>query len=579
MNLAYPARQKKQWRLRCWRTRHGTGNRATFPRQPVRSAPWCWGRSLMLNRRGHRETQSWSPHATRHLRVPSCPLWLKGFLLLLCASLLSCAKKPSADTLVVVIESSPANLDPRIGKDAQSERIDELIFDSLVRKDDHFNLLPGVAESWEIPDPQNYIFHVRHGIRFHDGRPLTARDVKWTLDTMRNGSLMTLKGAAYKLVDAVDTPDDFTVRVHLKEPFAPLLWNLTGGAFGVVPYGSDKDFNRAPVGSGPFRFVSLSPDSEVVLERNESYWGEHARVRRLRFNIVPDTTTRALELRKGSADIAVTSLTPDIINTLRRESNLRIIEQPGSSLQYLAFNLRDPILKDVRVRQALAYTIDRGPILHYFFGDLGRLADSILPPEHWAYNGQVAHYPHDPARANDLLDAAGYTRGKDGVRFHLTMKISTAEESTRLLAAVLQQQLKQVGIALGIRSFEFATFFSDVIKGEFQMYSLRWVGYSNQDPDIFEDVFHSASFPPKRDNRGYYSSPRVDELIDEGRRVTDERKRKQLYGEVQDIVAEELPYINLWYFDNVVVHSQRVRNLHLGSAGTYDFLASVELAQ
>jgi peptide/nickel transport system substrate-binding protein len=142
-------------------------------------------------------------------------LWLKGLLLLLCASLFSCAKKPDADTLVVLIESSPANLDPRIGKDAQSERIGELLFDSLVRKDEHFNLLPGVAESWEVPDSQNYIFHIRHGIRFHDGRPLTARDVKWTLDTMRNGSLLTLKGAAYKLVDSVETPDDFTLRLHL----------------------------------------------------------------------------------------------------------------------------------------------------------------------------------------------------------------------------------------------------------------------------------------------------------------------------------------------------------------------------
>jgi peptide/nickel transport system substrate-binding protein len=505
-------------------------------------------------------------------------LWLKGFLLLLCASLLSCAKKPDADTLVVLIESSPANLDPRIGKDAQSERIGELLFDSLVRKDEHFNLLPGVAESWEVPDSQNYIFHIRHGIRFHDGRPLTARDVKWTLDTMRNGSLLTLKGAAYKLVDSVETPDDFTLRLHLKEPFAPLLWNLTGGAFGVVPYGSDKNFNRAPIGSGPFQFVSLSQDSEVLLERNDNYWGEHARVRRLRFNIVPDTTTRALELRKGSADIAVTSLTPDIVNTLKRQSNLRIIEQPGSSLQYLAFNLRDPILKDVRVRQALAYAIDRAPILHYVFGDLGRLADSLLPPEHWAYSGKVAHYPYDPEKANGLLDAAGYTRGKDGIRFHLTMKISTAEESTRLLAVVLQQQLRQVGIALDIRSFEFATFFSDVIKGEFQLYSLRWVGYSNQDPDIFEDVFHSASFPPKRDNRGYYSNPRLDQLVDEGRRTADQNKRKQIYDEVQRIVAAELPYINLWYFDNVVVHSARVHNLHVGPAGNYDFLTAVELA-
>ncbi|HMC30262.1 MAG TPA: ABC transporter substrate-binding protein, partial [Candidatus Angelobacter sp.] len=139
--------------------------------------------------------------------------------------LISCAKRPDASTLVVLIESSPANLDPRIGKDAQSERIGELIFDSLVHKDDHFNIQPGVAESWETPDAQTYIFHLHHGIRFHDGRPLTARDVKWTLDTMRNGSLATVKGAAYKLVDKVETPDNFTVTLHLTEPYAPLLWN------------------------------------------------------------------------------------------------------------------------------------------------------------------------------------------------------------------------------------------------------------------------------------------------------------------------------------------------------------------
>ena len=478
----------------------------------------------------------------------------------------------------MIIESSPTNLDPRIGKDSQSERIDELIFDSLVRKDEHFNLQPGVADSWEIPDPQNYIFHLHRGIRFHDGRPLTAKDVKWTLDTMRDGSLATVKGAAYKLVGRIETPDDYTLKIHLTEPFAPLLWNLTSGAFGVVPYGSDKNFNRTPIGSGPFRFVHMSPDSDVELVRNDEYWGEHARVGRLRFKLVPDGTTRALELRKGSADITVTSLTPDIVNTLKRERDLEIQEQPGSSMQYLAFNLRDPILKDVRVRRAIAYAIDRKPMLHYLFGDQARLADSILPPEHWAYDGAVAHYSYDPAKANALLDEAGYPRGKDGIRFHLNMKTST-DETTRLLAAVLQQQLGQAGIALDIRSFEFATFFSDVMKGQFQFYSLRWVGYSNQDPDIFEDVFHSASFPPKRDNRGFYSNATVDRLIDEARRTTDQPKRKQMYAEVQRILADELPYINLWYFDNVVVHSRRVRNLHVGPAGNYDFLTTTELAQ
>jgi ABC-type transport system substrate-binding protein len=293
---------------------------------------------------------------------------------------------------------------------------------------------------------------------------------------------------------------------------------------------------------------------------------------------VPDATTRVLELRKGSADIAVTSLSPDIVETLRHQSKLEIQEQPGSSLQYLAFNLRDPLLKNVQVRQALAYAIDRGPVLHYLFHDQARLADSILPPEHWAYSSEVAHYGFDPEKANALLDAAGYPRGSDGVRFHLTMKTSNVDETTRLLAVVLQQQLRRVGIALEIRSFEFATFFSDVMKGQFQFYTLRWVGYSNQDPDIFEDVFHSASFPPKRDNRGYYSNPEVDRLIDEGRQTSDQQKRKQIYVRVQQILANDLPYIDLWYFDNVVVHSRRVRNLHIGIAGNYDFLASVELA-
>ena len=159
------------------------------------------------------------------------------------------------------------------------------------------------------------------------------------------------------------------------------------------------------------------------------------------------------------------------------------------------------------------------------------------------------------------------------------MKTSNVDETTRLLAVVLQQQLRRVGIALDIRSFEFATFFSDVMKGQFQFYTLRWVGYSNQDPDIFEDVFHSASFPPKRDNRGFYSNAAIDHLIDEARRSADQQKRKQLYAQVQQILANELPYINLWYFDNVVVYSRRVRNLHVGPAGNYDFLTSVELTQ
>jgi peptide/nickel transport system substrate-binding protein len=176
-----------------------------------------------------------------------------------------------------------------------------------------------------------------------------------------------------------------------------------------------------------------------------------------------------------------------------------------------------------------------------------------------------------------MLDAASYARGQGGIRFHLTMKTGT-EETTRLLAAVMQQQLRQVGIALDIRSFEFATFYADVVKGAFQLYSLRWVG-GNEDPDIFYYAFHSSSFPPKHANRGYYVNPEIDRLIEAGRSTVDQEKRKQIYAHVQEILARDLPYINLWYFDNVVVHSTRVRDLHINPAGNYDFLTSVRLSR
>lgn len=488
----------------------------------------------------------------------------------------ACSHRPSPDTLVMIIESSPANLDPRVGTDAQSERIGKLIFDSLVRRDEHFQLQPALAERWEIPDPLTYVFHLRRDVRFHDGTSLTARDVKYTFDSIMNGTVITAKAGTFKLVDRIDASDDYTVVFHLKEPYATLLWNVSDGAVGIVPYGSGPDFNRKLIGSGPFRFVSAVQDSEVVLARNDGYWGAVPKIPRVRFAVVPDTTTRALELRKGSADILVNAISADMTVALQGEPQLEVQIVPGTIYAYLAFNLRDPILKDVRVRQALAYAIDRNAIIKYLWRDMAQPAAGVLPRQHWAFTDNVMHYPHDPERAGQILDAAGYRPDKTGIRFHLTIKTST-EETSRLMAAVFQQQLRDVGIALDIRSFEFATFYSDVVKGAFQLYSLRWIG-GNEDPDIFEHVFHSASFPPKRANRSYYVNPRVDALIEAGRREIDQGKRKDIYAELQRIIADELPYVNLWFFDNVVVHSKRVRNVNLSASGNYDFLRTAELA-
>lgn len=501
------------------------------------------------------------------------PTWSLIVLALL-VPLLSCAAKPDSNTVVMIIENSPTNLDPRIGLDAQSERIDELLFDDLCTRDEHLNVQPGLAERWEVPDPRTYIFHLHKGVKFHDGRPLTSRDVKWTFDSLLQGKIRSTKAAAYRLVDRIDAPDDYTLVFHLKEPFATLLWNVSDGAIGIVPYGSGEEMSRNPIGSGPFRFVGSEPDKEVIIERNDGYWGTRAHLERVRFAVIPDATTRALELRKGSADIAVTSLTGDMVLALERESNLEVLRAPGTVLAYIAFNTRDPILKDARVRQAVAYAIDRTPMIHYLLRDFARPGYSLLPPESWAYNGDVPHYDHSPERARQLLEQAGYP-AVNGVRFHLTLKTST-DENPRLIAAVLQQQLRDVGIALDIRTFEFATFFSDITRGAYQLHSLRWVG-GNEDPDIFEYVFHSAKFSPHGANRTYYANPRVDALIDQARAELDQNTRKQMYAEIQRILAEDLPYINLWYFDNVMVHTKRVRNLTLNPPGNYDFLKTAEL--
>jgi peptide/nickel transport system substrate-binding protein len=474
----------------------------------------------------------------------------------------------------MTIEFSPTNLDPRVGLDAQSERIDGLLFENLVARDEHLSVRPELAERWETPDPRTYVFHLHAGGKFCNGQPLTSRDVKWSFDSLLQGNVRSTKAATYRFVDHIDAPDDHTVVFHLKEPWAELLWNVANPGMGIVPYGSADEVSRSPIGSGPFRFVSADQDRDVVIERNDNYWGQKARVQRVRFIVVPDATTRALELRKGSADIVANALTPDTEIALERDTRLRVLRGPGTRLGYMGFNLRDPILKDVRVRQAIAYAIDRQPLIHYLWRDSARLASSVLPPESWAYYSGVRQYSFDPVRARQLLDEAGFAE-KNGARFHIVMKTST-EESSRAMAAVFQQQLREVGIALDIRSFEPATFLSDITHGEFQMYSLRWLG-ANEDPDFFEYAFHSARIIPNGANRQYYSNPRVDALIDKARTEFGQNSRKQDYAQIQQILAQDLPYVNLWYFDNVMVFSKRLSNVQLNPSGNYDFLKTAEL--
>ncbi len=482
-------------------------------------------------------------------------------------------------SVVMIIESSPNNLDLRQGTDAQSERVGGLIFDALVKKDEHFNLQPWLATSWEQPDALTWIFHLRDGVRFHDGRPLEAEDVAWTICSMVDGTLITAKGGAFAAVDRVEVRDRLTVVVRLKRPAAGLLFNMSDGLFGVVPRGSGRDFGLHPVGSGPFRFVSAVQDKEVIVERNERYWAESgvpptgtSRIEHVRFAVVPDAITSSLELKKGSADLASNVVTLDMVHTLAQEPNLEVKSSAGAPVVYTNFNVNDPALKDRRVRQAIACAMDRQAIVDAIWRGQARLASTLLPAEHWAAasDTEMAQYPHDVARAQRLLDQAGFPARKDGVRLRLTLKTST-DETTRLMAAVLQQHLRAAGIQLDIRSAEFGTFYADVTRGAFQMYALRWIG-SNEDPDIFRYAYGSDAFPPKGGNRGRYSNPRIDALMAAAAIETEPQRRRSDYVEVQKILADDLPGIPLWYPNNQVIHTRRIENVTPNASGTFDFL-------
>jgi peptide/nickel transport system substrate-binding protein len=478
-------------------------------------------------------------------------------------------------TVVFLIESSPANLDPRVGTDAQSEHIDELMFDGLVARDASFHFTPALAERWEQPDPKTLIFHLRDGVRFHDGRAMTARDVVWTINSMRNGAVISPKAAAYASVNTLEAVDPRTVTFHLKQPDNFLLTNLSTGAMGIVPEGSGREFWRHPVGTGPFRFVSQQIDQEVVVERNPLSWSVAPKLERVRFSVVPDSITESLELEKGSGDVAINSLPMDALPVLAKRPNLRVDDAPGTQIQYLAFNTQDALLKDARVRQAISCAIDRSLIIQSLMGGHAQPAQSMLPANHWAWSGSGPRFDYDPARAARLLDEAGHPAGRDGVRFHLTMKTSSVED-VRLLAAVLQQQLARVGIALDLRSYEFATFYSDVTRGAFQLYSLRWIG-GNEQPDIFSYAFSTARFSPKGANRGHYSNARLDALLDDAAESSDVAKRRADYAAAQEILARDLPAINLWYRDTVVVHSKRLTHIVPTPSGSFSFLETAEL--
>lgn len=485
----------------------------------------------------------------------------------------ACAPRPTAnDVITVAVLTSPNSLDPRIGSDETSQRVHQLVFDNLLALDNQLRVVGGLATEWSQTDPLTYVVRLRQGVRFHDGHELTAADVVYTFSSFIDPAFVSPRKGAYRMLDRVEAVDDYTVRFTLKEPFGSFPIQLV---MPVVPKDAGAGLRDSPIGTGPYKFVSAAVDDHVTLAAFPGYFRGSPANGGVVLKVIPDEIMRALELRKGTVDIVVNDLSPDVVHQLEREKSVHITEAPGTDYAYVGVNMRDPVLKDRRVRHALGYAIDRQAIVDHLRRGLARPAVGILPPASWAFEPGVFQFTHDRAKAIALLDEAGH-RDPDGdgpePRLRLSLKVST-NEFIRLQAAVIQQDLKQVGIDLDVRSYEFATMYADVLKGNFQLFTLQWVGVS--DPDMLRRVFHSEQMPPNGFNRGYYQNAEVDRLIDAAMMAEREDERRTLYADAQRAIAVDAPYISLWYKTNIAVAGTHIEGVTLTPSAEFTFVRNV----
>lgn len=489
------------------------------------------------------------------------------------ASLLACGRPATPpETLVVALESEPQTLDPRFGSDAASSRVADLLHRGLTRDDGTGRRIPALARSWSWDDDTTLRFALRDDVAFADGTPVQAADVVATWQAVLDPATASPRRGALAAVAAIEAPDAVTVVVRLHEP-APAILDATG--LGILPAGRAHDTREVAVGAGPFRLRERVPGERLVLEPNP-HAPEHPGVDRLELRVVPDPLVRVLELVRGGVHLVQDLPEPALLPWLTAQPGLRVSDQPGTSVAYLAVNCDDPRLARRRVRRAIAHALDRPALLALVQGSSGRLATGLLAPEHWAY-ATAAPPRFDPARARRLLDRAGFP-DPDGdgplPRLRLVYK-TTALGPRRRLAEAIQAQLADVGIALDVRTYEWATLFGDVRAGRFELAALAWVGIG--DPDLYRLTLHSTMTPPAGYNRGRFASPVMDRLTTRARHTTDPATRQRLYARIQRRAARDLPMIPLWWEDRVVVQSARLHGFTPTPSGALDGLATARL--
>jgi len=523
--------------------------------------------------------------------------WISILLtLLLAATFLSGGCRRRSNGFVIALGDNVRTIDP-IGSpsvDAASERVRTLMFNSLVKKDDKFDYVPELASDVKRSDDGLvFTFTLRDGVKFHDGRVLSSADVKYTLDTVftrdfaKSASFYEGSGADKRsLIKSVEAPDAKTVVVTLTKPWVGLLSNLVPVA--IIPKDSYESQKTHPLGTGPFVFGNYDNAQQVVdLTAFPDYWEGPAKLQSVRVRVISDMNALQAELQAGGVDIAPlpTSLSPDAAKQLGQHPNLKVLQFNGSNVNLLTINTSSSPLDNVKVRQAIAYAIDRESMIKNLLQGYGKIAHSIIPEESWAYTpGQT--YSYDPATSKRLLDEAGF-KDPDGdgpqMRFSkpIIYKVSGSSAAGRNYAGVIQNYLKVVGIPVEIATPEQNTFFDELRRGNFQISYSQWVG-GNQDPIFYKDLFATSEIPTETRasrNRSRFSNKELDALLEEAVNTFDRQKARDLYSRIQAIVSRDLPVFPLWYQANIVIARKNVDNIQVNASGDWSFVRNVTVTK
>lgn len=472
------------------------------------------------------------------------------------------AQELKKNKISIAMKADPKTLDPQKSIDTMSNKSITLIYDTLLDLDENLNLKPNLAESWERLDDCNVVFHLKKGVKFHNGEELKAEDVKFTLERAAS-SPQTLY--LFKPITKVTVIDDYTVQVTTDKPFGALLNNLAAVQGGIVSkkavlkYGDD--YVNHPVGTGQYKLKEWLPGNRIVFEGFKDAYQGAPNFEELTYLTIPEVSNRMIALETGEVDVAFDIGIMDK-ETIENSNNLELVEVESPALLYLGFDQTNPIYQNKKLREAIAYAIDNQTFVDVVFRGSAVAGDSPLPKASPAYNGNVKKYNQDIEKAKKLLAEAGYPNGLD-------IELWCMDDGPRVdMCVIIQDQLKKIGINVEIKIFEFGAYVSKTALPNKELYFLSWNSSGDGDVALYP-LFHSSQHGAPG-NRSFYSNKEVDKLLDKARVSVDEEERRSLYKEVQNILQEDLAIYALAYPKINLAKNKELKGLIFKKNGDID---------